>query len=426
MITIENGEETLPSSITDFILREGASLGFAKAFWKECEPHPYELKRYALYASVMRLHAEGKKLSQIVASTGVLRHSVIRWIKLEQRPKLAHFLGLYLGLGNPRPGWTWLSVNNSSGHAVPLGPILQVPSSISKWQDIEDVLSQIQSPDTGDGGMSREYLFGFLLGMVIGDAAKSRERSWHRHIGLVMSKKYSTNERIGEFTCRCARSIGLRMHRVSDQPKLPSKPYGFFEWTSQASPLVDWIFNVCLGLRDGEKTTYDAVRMDWVLESPMDFRRGLVQGVAESDGSVSIASQTVEFWIGPNWDFFKGLLLTFDVKSFRNREALSVTKTQVQKLNSIPPFVPHLATPRYQRFQKLANATHIGHGKRIPPEIRDFILRNCMEGSVPQISESVVDKFGVVLNFEAVQRWVRKGQKQAQIRINEPQQAATQ
>ena len=40
-------------------------------------------------------------------------------------------------------------------------------------------------------------------------------------------------------------------------PKPSHKPNGFYEWISQSSPLVDWIFNVALGLKDGELTTYD-------------------------------------------------------------------------------------------------------------------------------------------------------------------------
>jgi len=186
-------------------------------------------------------------------------------------------------------------VNNTPGHSVPLGPMIQVPTAISCWRDVATVLAQLRPLKDEGIDLSREYLFGFFVGMIIGDAAKSREKTWHRHLGLVLSKRYGTNKRIGDFTCICARNFGLRMHAVKDQPKPGNKPHGFYAWVSQASPLVDWIFNVVLGLKDGERTTYDSVRMDWALGAPVDFRRGLVQGIAESDGSVSIASQTVEF-----------------------------------------------------------------------------------------------------------------------------------
>lgn len=276
------------------------------------------------------------------------------------------------------------------------------------WNEVAGVLSQLKPLDVQVNGLPREYLFGFLVGMIIGDAAKSRAKTWHRHLGLGLSKKYETNLKIGDFTCICARNVGLRMHQVRDLRRPGHKPHGFYYWVSQASPLVDWIFNVVLGLGDDEHTTYDAVRMNWVTGSPAEFRRGLVQGIAESDGSVSIASQTVEFWIGPNWDFFKEVLLGFGVKSFQNREALSVTKSQVVKLGSIPAFSPILRTARYLRFEKLVNARHIGHGKRIPEDIRRFVIDNARGHSVPEVSERVLDRFGTVLSFEAVQRWARK------------------
>jgi hypothetical protein len=138
------------------------------------------------------------------------------------------------------------------------------------------------------------------------------------------------------------------------------------------------------GLEDSERTTYYSVRMDWALDTPEDFRRGLVHGIAQSDGSVSIASLTVEFWIGPNWHFFKCILRTFGVESLQNREDLSVTKNQIQKL---------------------AKAAHIERGKRIPPEIRDFMVNSSKALSVPQLSEKVLEEFGVALSFESVQRW---------------------
>ncbi len=393
--------------IYDHIVKYGSDLSFTNHFWKRCEPHPYELKRYPLYVECLLQSRSGKSVIEISRTIGVKPSSLRNWIRFEQMPKLAHYLELFLRLGRPKSGWVWLSINNSPGHAVPVGPVTQVPETISAWYDVEEVVRQLESLDGETHGFTKEYLFGFLVGMVIGDSAKSKSENWHRHLGLVLSKRYATNEKIGDFTCVCARSLGLRMHRVADQPKPRRKPNGFYQWVSQASPLVDWIFNVVLGLKDGERTTYDSVRMEWAIDSPEDFRRGLVQGIAESDGSVSIASQTVEFWIGPNWDLFKEILRSFGVESFRNREALSVAKRQIQNLAAIPPFAPNLRTMRFIRFQKLANAKHIGHGKRIPSEIKRFISKSSKSLSIPRLSEMVLDRYGVILSFEAVQRWGR-------------------
>jgi len=401
-------EDPVNRSLVEYLLIHGSDASFTDYFWKKCESHPYELKRYPLYVDCLLKFKEGMSIAEVAYATGVNWQSVRMWTKFRQKPKLAHFLSLYLSRGSPRPGRVWLSVNNTTGHAIPLGPIIEVPTSILGWDDVASVISQLKSLEAGRHGLPREYLFGFLVGVIIGDAAKSRSKNWHRHIGLALSKKYETNVKIGDFTCVCARNVGLRMHRVADLRKPSHKPHGFYQWVSQASPLVDWIFNAVLGLKEGERTTYDPLRMNWVVDSPVEFRRGLVQGIAESDGSVSIASQTVEFWVGPNWDFFKKILLSFGIRSFRNREALSVTKTQVARLDRIPAFSPILKTVRYLRFEKLVRAKHVPHGTRVPAEIRSFISHNRNGLSAPELSEKVLDRFGVVLTFEAVQRWARK------------------
>ena len=395
--------------VLDYVLRNGDDLAFTECFWKKCEPHQSEVRRYPLYVECLKLFAQGKSIGQIARETGVKQASVDAYTKFRQQPKLAHYLSLRLQLGEPKPGRVWLSLNNTSGHAVPLGPVVEVPTSIFSWKDVAAVLIQLKSLSPEMHVLSREYMFGFLVGMLIGDAAKSKEGGGHRRIGLVLSKKYGTNVKIGDFTCVCARHFGLRMHRTHDLHRPSHKPHGFYEWCSQASPLIDWIFNVVIGLEDGKLTTYDAVKMDWVAESPGEFRRGLVQGVAESDGSVSIASQTVEFWIGPNWDFFRKLLSTYGVRSFKCRDALAVTRSEIVRLGTIPPFSPILRTVRYEKFEKLLNARHIRHGTRVPLDVREFITRNARGSSVPELSAKVLDKYGVSLSFEAVQRWARKG-----------------
>ncbi|MDG7008095.1 MAG: hypothetical protein JRN06_07600 [Nitrososphaerota archaeon] len=144
------------------------------------------------------------------------------------------------------------------------------------------------------------------------------------------------------------------------------------------------------------------------MDAPGEFRRGPVQGIAGSDGSVSIASQTVEFWTGPDWDFFGGALRTSGVRSFQNRDALSVTKSKVAGPWRVPALSPVLKTVRYLRFKRPAEAQHIWHGKQVPSEIRGLITQNSKGVSIPELSEMVLDRFGFVSSFEAVQRWAER------------------
>jgi hypothetical protein len=112
--------------------------------------------------------------------------------------------------------------------------------------------------------------------------------------------------------------------------------------------------------------------------------------------------------------------LTFNVRSFRSREALSITKSQIQNLGAIPPFSPLLKTARFGRFDKLYRARHVGHGKHVPPEVRSFIRAHSRKMSVPDISEKIVNEFGLVLSYEAVQRWARRGLEEALSQANGP------
>lgn len=162
-------------------------------------------------------------------------------------------------------------------------------------------------------------------------------------------------------------------------------------------------------MRDGELTTYSPVRMRWVFDSPIEFRRGLLQGLAESDGSVSISGQQVELWIGPSWDFGRGLLRTFGIHAFGNREALTISKGQASEAFNVPIFSPILRTVRYQALEKLAGANRVPRGTRLPIGVRERIRRLAIRGlSVPMISNRIVDEFGTSVGFESIQRWANR------------------
>jgi hypothetical protein len=146
--------------------------------------------------------------------------------------------------------------------------------------------------------------------------------------------------------------------------------------------------------------------MDWAVDSPKEFRVGLIQGVAESDGSVSIASQTVEFWIIPNWDFLIRLLANFGLRGFRNREAVSLVKSQAIDSFRIPIFSEDLQTARYERHKVLARTRRLKRDERLPAEIRGMVMQlEASKNSVPSIVETIARSRGLLISFEAAQRW---------------------
>jgi len=400
--------EAEKAALVDYILEHGDSLEFTRHFWKGCEPIRVDIIQHWKFTTAQKLLCQGYRNTEISAKLDVSPATISTWRNLKQMPKLGHYLNAYLALGNPPDDCRWLTLECSHGHGIPIGKFLSVPVKMENWNQMSVVLAQVPNLNPSPSKHSREYQLGFLFGILIGDAAKTKSKygASHRHIGLVLSKKYETNQRICDFTSFCARSFGLRMHRTEDLERPSNKPNGFYQWVSQASPLVDWAYNIALGLKDGELTTYDAVRADWTLSAPRDFRVGLIQGIAESDGSVNIASQTIEFWVDPHRNLLKKLPAMEGLNSFNNRQALSITKTQAIASFSVPIFSADLQTVRYKRHELMVRARKLGRDERIPFELRNKIKTLSKQGlSVPSIIQTLAEVDGVLISFEACQRW---------------------
>jgi hypothetical protein len=400
-----SGDEV--DNVTGYILENGDDVGFTRFFWKGCEPLPRDLENYSKFASITKGFARGIEPKRMDMGVGL--GSAHSWARQDAMPKLGHYLKAFLELGLPTEGRLWLTLECTHGYANPIGQFVQVPTKIESWRDVQGVLTQITPLGEGTTKFSREYLFGFFVGMIIGDAHKPKQGRGHRHVSITLSKKYDTNVAIGDFSSFSAHQFGLRMERRPDLPKPEDKPHGFYVWTSQSSPLIDWIFNVVLGLNDDQHTTYDAVRMDWALEAPIDFRLGLLHGIAESDGSVNVASQEVEFWVIPDWDFMIKLLATFGLRGFRNREAVTLSKSQAINSFRVPVFSPHLRTARYQSHELMATTPTLERRDRLPEDVRADIMRLAKEGmSVPRIVVEIARTKKLLVSFEAAQRWAKK------------------
>jgi hypothetical protein len=397
-------EDELRRTLSDYVKKNDDRVGFTKFFWKGCEPLPSDLQMYSEYAYLLGS-------SKVPAADFVNRRRQYGFEVMSRNrpPKLGLYLRALLELGEPSPGCVWLNTECSQGYGHPIGDYVQVPTKISSWNDVEKVVDQLKSLNEDDSRFSKNYIFGFMVGIIIGDGHKPKQGRGHRHLNLTLSKRYDTNLKIGDFTTFCVNNLGLRMERKPDLPKPENKPFGFYVWTSQSSPLFDWIFNVVLGLDDGQTTTYDKVHMDWAFDAPLDFRLGLLHGIAESDGSVSVASQTVEFWIIPDWYFMLHLLASFGIHGFRNREAVSIVKSEAINSFKIPVFAPHLRTVRYSRHELMATTPKLEKKDRLPNNIRSEIMRLAEQGhSIPEIVVEIAEAKKLLVSFEAAQRWAMK------------------
>ena len=182
--------------VKEHIATHGSSIDFTRAFWKNCEPLDRDFAQY-------RELAESFNAKQPSRSDGV-EGRIQTWLQHGKAPKLGQFLRAYLRLGTPKEGRVWLNTKHSHGYGLPIGQFIQVPITVRNWSEIALVLSQLRPVDGFRENVERNYAFGFLVGMLIGDSNKWKSGNWHRHITLTLSKRYDTNLALGDFTSTIA------------------------------------------------------------------------------------------------------------------------------------------------------------------------------------------------------------------------------
>ncbi len=199
----------------------------------------------------------------------------------------------------------------------------------------------------------------YLLGMMLGDAGKPggvQERFTSVSLDLQLSEKETPNQRLGEFVCMCANSLGIRMGRTLDKKptgntRNAEEPTPAYRWLSSRSALLAWMFQVCLGLRPGELTSAHQIRMEWISLTPFNFRKRFAQGIADSDGTAR--KYTVDIASMPNAEFVTSLLAGLGMASahtlYEHGKAMrsSISNREAAKL---PIFSEFAKGYRYQRL----------------------------------------------------------------------------
>ena len=261
----------------------------------------------------------------------------------------------------------------ASGGGAPSGWI-RVPQVIRSYNDVQDVISQI-SPLKQTYARARSFglgareiqamrlgLFAYLLGIMVGDSGKlggEQRRYASMNLDLQLTKKRSTNERLGAFVLVCANDLGLEMARFKDkqptgQTAISKQPSAAYRWTSERSPLLAWMFSTGLGLQWNQTTTTHQVHMDWIFNTSRDFRIRFVQGVADSDGCVK--DYVVEIASVPNSAFLARLLQSLGVTSahvaYEGGEPLK-TRMNRKQASALPVFNEFVNSYRYQKMASL-------------------------------------------------------------------------
>ena len=353
---------------------------FAADFWNP-RFDEIDVAMYNRFLEILRLSKRGVNGDEIGR---ILRMNNVRKYLLGVKLSFLSFLRReHDRLGSPEPSHKWIPLRLKP-RGTPGDVWIQVPEPPLTYERIDSMIKKLPmgSPEPrlldefgfdSEGELRRERtnLFGFLLGAVVGDSAKAlkgTKRFVSRRILLVLSKNKPNSFRFGEFTTLCANSsLGLGMRRVTDLP-ISDKRYGKTEcyaWASVSSPLNSWIFNACLGLRDGETTTYDSLRMDWILGAPREFGANFIQGLSESDGWPDAGDDAVKVVSSPNTKLFMQLLENMGCPAqFVDQPPVELLRCRTEYAARLPFFSPRIHSNLYADLQILA------HAKRYPERIR--------------------------------------------------------
>lgn len=288
------------------------------------------LEQLDKFCKFVQLHQHGVGVVEAAEKLSIHRSTAAEWREGTDQPYLVR--AAIEAPQNQRKGWKALPLHLSSG-GNEQGPWIQIPMAIHSYSDITSVVQQIQPlPETyalaQSYGVSRNQLeamrpelLAYALGMMLGDAGKGggiQERFTSTNIDLQFSSKEPSNESLGEFVCMCFNSLGIGTARLKDKPPSgdtldAAYPTPAYRWRSDRSPLIAWLTAVGMGLAERELTSTHCVNMDWIFQTPNNFRKRFAQALADSDGTVK--PYVVIITSTPNADFTTRLLRSLGISS---------------------------------------------------------------------------------------------------------------
>ncbi len=323
------------------------------------------------FCQFVRLHHQGAGVVEAAQKLGVHRSTVAEWREGTDQPYTIRAANETLPMV-PRAGWKLLPLHLISGGSEPRGWI-QVPETIQSYTDVLDVTTQLQPLEKTYERAARfelprlqvdairPELSACLLGMMAGDATKaggSLNRYASMNLDLQLTKKQPTNKKLGDFVCMCANALGIIMERRQDKEpsgstRFSRQPSAAYRWTSERSPILAWMFSGGLGLRWGESTSVNQLRMNWIFNMPEPFRIRFVQGIADSDGTVK-PSEVVITSV-PNADFVTRLLQSLGMTTAHTlyeRNKPLRTMVNARQSAKLPIFNEYVRSYRYQKLRR--------------------------------------------------------------------------
>lgn len=195
--------------------------------------------------------------------------------------------------------------------------------------------------------------------MLVGDAhrAFSSRHPLEARVQLDLCRGHPENLALGQFFSDSVNKLGISCHRISDSEPVPSEPHGLFRWNSSFSPVIGWLHVACLGLRNYEKTTDVAVKMDWLLTASRNHQLWFLRGMADSDGTVAVRNKEVYIYTAPNSVLVGKLLGSLRASSkVGHSKGIDYVRISAPQALKLCIFNPDVETHRGKLLRQLVSA----------------------------------------------------------------------
>lgn len=366
-------------------------------------------------------YGESGFLVDLAKRLGIGKSTIGAWLDGTQLPTRVAYAAR-IPTEDPRPGFKWLPKKLNHITNLP-EDFIQVPVEIRSPQDLLDVLDQLVPLDTkAMRDFEREFeeltlpiAFMYLLGLAVSDGSFKNDVDYSSKVELYVSKKYSWGSTLGEGFCYAMGRIGLSAERGTDRKKVREngRVDTFKLYASEASPLLMWMKQALLGLTASENKKHVAIKADWILQMPREWRVAFIQGLADGDGHASFRRFDAAINTTTNEVFISKLLLSIGVASTcGDNRARIKQQDEIVKAGEMPLF--RFASGRQETLDNLSKIIKLKPKgrKRVPEDEKNLVIELYEAGlKAGKIVEKLWYEHGLARTIEMIDTMIRREKK---------------
>ena len=358
-------------------------------------------KRCKNYFKILKLKDKNLDYKDIGKILNLPKGLVYRYIK-RSKPYLYH-LALSMPDKKLRKGYKLLPLRAKKGGCI-YYDYIEVPIKIKNYKDVLFILKQL-----GDKNISsKKEAFAYILGFMISDTSKPKGYRFSNQFLVSLSRKNDCNLQIGKNICKYFNLLGIKARRINDDDRIDKlRPNGHYRFISEKSPFIRYLIKSCLKLKNNQLTTYDKVKMEWLLKCPKDFIINFLQGAYDGDGCAHNFWR-VELSCDPNQDLFLSLLTKLGIISYKDGDAISISNEK-SILKSLKLQIFKYETNRLKSLERLSSK--IGNRiliRNLNENVKEEIIRLKVNGmSGGEVSEYIFNNQGIGIHPNSINELYR-------------------